>query len=79
MWHDSGLAIDINSLANPMSTSFRSNLPPRLIRIWEQHGFDWGGYYRSRPDAMHFEFADGVSDVDRYVRSARKLVRKHQR
>lgn len=77
--HGRGLAIDINSLANPMSTSFRSNLPPRLIRIWEQHGFDWGGYYRSRPDAMHFEFADGVSDVDRYVRSARKLVRKHQR
>lgn len=77
--HGRGLAIDINSLSNPMSKSFRSNLPPRLVRIWEQHGFDWGGYYRSTPDTMHFEFADNVDDVDRYFSSARKLVVKHER
>lgn len=77
--HGRGLAIDINSLSNPMSRTFRSNLPPRLIRIWEQHGFDWGGYYQSRPDTMHFEFADSPDDVDRYFASARKLVLKHER
>ncbi len=77
--HGRGLAIDINSLSNPMSYSFRSTLPPQLVRVWEQHGFDWGGYYKSRPDTMHFEFADNVKDVKRYAASARKLVIKHEK
>ncbi|MBK7721922.1 MAG: M15 family metallopeptidase [Austwickia sp.] len=77
--HGRGLAIDLNAGANPMGADLRSDLPPRLIRIWEQHGFDWGGYYRGRKDAMHFEFADHIDTVDRYFASARALVLKHER
>jgi hypothetical protein len=56
--HSWGLAIDINWDRNPMvSGSLVTDLPPQVVAIWKSLGFGWGGDYRTRKDAMHFEFA----------------------
>lgn len=70
--HSWGLAVDINSLANPMGTTFRSDLPPAVVAMWLSCGFDWGGYFRRRPDAMHFEYLGRPGDVARHLAVARK-------
>jgi hypothetical protein len=69
--HSWGLALDINSLTNPMGTTFRSNMPPAMVTMWWSCGFYWGGWYRSRPDAMHFEYIGRPGDVARHLAIAR--------
>lgn len=61
--HSWGLAIDINAPANPMGKTFRSDIPPGVVAMWWDCGFYWGGWYRTRPDAMHFEYVHRPSDV----------------
>lgn len=61
--HSWGLAVDINSLSNPMQSSFKSNIPPKVINAWEVCGFYWGGRYLNRPDAMHLEYIGRPQDV----------------
>jgi hypothetical protein len=62
--HSWGLAVDINSLANPMGSTFKSDIPPAVVAMWSASGFYWGGWYQQRPDAMHFEYVGRPSDVD---------------
>jgi hypothetical protein len=69
--HSWGLALDINSLTNPMGATFRSNLPPAVVAMWWSCGFFWGGWYRSRPDAMHFEYVGRPADVAGHLAIAR--------
>lgn len=54
--HSKGRAVDINWDRNPMQSSFRSDIPPTVVKMWEEAGFYWGGRYSSRPDTMHFEY-----------------------
>lgn len=56
--HSRGRAIDINWNQNPQSTTFRSELPPAVVKMWETHGFYWGGRYNppTKYDTMHFEY-----------------------
>lgn len=54
--HSWGLAVDLNAKTNPMGSTFRSDLPPAVVRMWLDCGWFWGGHYRQRPDAMHFEY-----------------------
>lgn len=55
--HSWGLAIDINWDRNPMVTGrLVTDMPPQMVAVWKRLGFGWGGDYRSRKDAMHFEF-----------------------
>jgi hypothetical protein len=61
--HSWGLAIDINAPSNPMGRTFRSDIPPGVVAMWWDCGFYWGGWYRTRPDAMHFEYVHRPSDV----------------
>jgi hypothetical protein len=61
--HSWGLAIDINSLSNPMQSTFKSNIPPNVVHDWEICGFYWGGRYLNRPDAMHFEHIGRPEDI----------------
>jgi hypothetical protein len=70
--HSWGLAVDINSLANPMGRTFVSNLPPAMVTMWTQCRFFWGGYYRGRPDAMHFEYMGRPGDVAADLATARQ-------
>lgn len=54
--HSWGLAVDLNSLANPMGPRLVTDMPRWLPALWKEHGFRWGGDYTRRKDAMHFEF-----------------------
>lgn len=50
--HAWGLAIDFNVHTNMYGDE--PELDPRIVEIFEGHGFNWGGHWRT-PDGMHFE------------------------
>jgi hypothetical protein len=57
--HSLGAALDFNAPANPLGTPpaetlMGSELGLGVVRIFERHGWTWGGRF-SRPDAMHFQ------------------------
>lgn len=63
--HSFGIAIDINTKyadywrwSKPLPTGdykYRNRIPLDIVRIFEKHGFIWGGrWYHS--DTMHFEY-----------------------
>jgi hypothetical protein len=52
--HAWGLAIDFNSIDNAFGK--RPVMDPRIVRIFERWGFEWGGHW-STPDGMHFQLA----------------------
>jgi hypothetical protein len=63
--HSWGLAIDLNSASNPLSSTWRATNPPWMVDLWESAGWNWGGRYpKSNPyDAMHFEYVARPGDV----------------
>jgi hypothetical protein len=72
--HSWGLAVDINSLTNPMQSTFKSDMPPAMVQMWEACGFYWGGRYRNRPDAMHYEYIFRPTDVAKHLTKARRYL-----
>lgn len=74
--HSWGLAVDLNSVANPMSSRFQSDIPPVVVHMWEACGFYWGGRYENRPDPMHFEYLGGPDDVMKDFHQAQKYLTK---
>jgi hypothetical protein len=52
-YHAYGAAIDINAPENPYGS--KPTMDPRIARIFEHWGFDWGGRFLI-PDGMHFEY-----------------------
>lgn len=59
--HAFGTAFDINARWNPLGAvpalAGREGSVRELVSIANEHGFCWGGHFRSRPDGMHFEVA----------------------
>ena len=53
--HAWGIAIDINT---------KSSYPPRVVEIFNDWGFAWGGTWTS-PDEMHFELRDLSASVSK--------------
>jgi hypothetical protein len=58
--HSFGLAIDLNAPENPLGASesktlFASDSP--VVTAFKQEGWVWGGDWRGRRDAMHFQCA----------------------
>ena len=53
--HAWGIAIDINT---------KSSYPPRVVQIFNDWGFAWGGTWTS-PDEMHFELRDLSDSVSK--------------
>jgi hypothetical protein len=51
--HSWGIAIDIDVGENAFGT--RPDQDPRVVEIFERHGFTWGGRWLL-PDGMHFEW-----------------------
>ena len=51
--HAYGAAIDINAPENPYGGT--PTMDPRIVKIFEHWGFDWGGDFLI-PDGMHFEY-----------------------
>jgi len=54
--HSWGLAVDLNAPANPMASVLKTDMPDWMPALWKEWGFGWGGDYRVRKDAMHYEF-----------------------
>jgi hypothetical protein len=55
--HAYGAAIDINAPENPYGST--PTMDPRIVQIFEDHGFIWGGNFLI-PDGMHFEYGTPV-------------------
>jgi D-alanyl-D-alanine carboxypeptidase/Putative peptidoglycan binding domain len=73
--HSWGLAVDLNSLKNPMGSTLVTNMPRWMPELWTDHGFRWGGSYNGRKDAMHFEFLGTPDDAHRQIaRTGRQAV-----
>ena len=54
--HAWALAVDINPAKNPFGTKLITDIPLAVRDIFKRHGFKWGGDYKSKKDAMHFEY-----------------------
>jgi hypothetical protein len=65
--HSWGLAVDLNSRANPLGSNLVTDMPRWLPALWKSFGFRWGGDYKGRKDAMHFEFMGTPADAARLV------------
>lgn len=52
--HAFGTAIDINAATNPLGGS--TDLPSNIGQLAANHGLEWGGNWKGRPDPMHFEY-----------------------
>jgi len=61
--HSWGLAIDIDATQFPLGS--RKRLPEWIVEKFREHGFEYGGNWRRRPDPMHFEFAGTPADARR--------------
>ena len=64
-----GLAVDINSLANPYQFPRRTDQPTWMPLLWNRYGFAWGGNYNDngrlgKADSMHYEFMGTPVDAD---------------
>lgn len=68
-YHSYGSAIDINPTENPdaRSSSGAAGYNPGgnyysvtedIVKIWERHGFFWGGYWSPAGDYMHFSYTN---------------------
>ena len=58
--HSYGIAIDINTDKSDYwrwskDGSYRNQIPEEIVRVFEKHGFIWGGRWISF-DTMHFEY-----------------------
>lgn len=64
--HAFGAAIDIDPVRNPLGAhpndTYMGSTPSggEVVRIFEKHGFLWGGKFRGRSDAQHFQFGTGL-------------------
>ena len=54
--HSWGAAIDLDPVHNGMGEHLWS-MPAAVVEIFEAQGATWGGHWKHRPDAMHFQFA----------------------
>jgi hypothetical protein len=65
--HSWGLAVDLNSLANPMGSRLVTDMPRWMPQLWTGHGFAWGGAYTVRKDAMHYEYVGTPEQLRRTI------------
>lgn len=63
--HSWGLAVDLNAPNNPMGSRLITDMPNWMFQLWEAHMFRCGARYKTRPDAMHYEFMGTPTDAKR--------------
>jgi hypothetical protein len=61
--HARGTAIDINAVHNPMGSTLRTDMPWWVPVVAKKWGLRWGGDYRTRKDAMHFEYIGTIDAI----------------
>lgn len=67
--HSWGLAVDFNAATNPYKSGpLVTDMPPNANAIANSLGMRWGGTYRNKKDAMHYEFMGTPEDADRIIR-----------
>lgn len=54
--HSFGVALDIDPATNPQGKPLRTDIPWYVRSLAASHGITWGGSWKRRPDAMHFEY-----------------------
>lgn len=58
--HSWGIALDINPGQNPYQSgkydAAQTDIPIKIIEIFNKHGFQWGGDWPGQRDPMHFEW-----------------------
>jgi D-alanyl-D-alanine carboxypeptidase len=73
--HAWGLAVDLNSLTNPMRSPLTTDMP-QWVRdeayLLGKYGLRWGGEYSGTPDPMHYEFMLTPAEADRIARELRE-------
>lgn len=57
--HSWGAAFDINWNTNPFSKTLVTDLPSEFVAQFTKRGWNWGGNWRSKKDAMHFQYCTG--------------------
>jgi len=83
--HSWGTADDINAPSNPYASvdwhsrnargtfpfglRLVTDIPEKVVALWEKYGYRWGGRYSTKPDPMHFEFMGTVSDARRLTQA----------
>lgn len=60
--HAYGNAIDINPAQNPMGPTLITDMPKNISDMAAKYGLTWGGDWKRRPDAMHFEWNGRTMD-----------------
>lgn len=70
--HSWGLAIDLNWDDNPQGAWTHSVIPPKVVAMWIDCGFGWGGFYKGTPDLMHFEYLGTPKSVAANAKKAAK-------
>jgi hypothetical protein len=55
--HAYGTAIDLNAGENALGVK-KGTMPQFVVDAFCRQGAMWGGWYKTRPDWMHFEFVD---------------------
>lgn len=54
--HSFGTTMDINWDTNPYTTANTHDLPPAVVDIFKNNGFEWGGDWSGSKDWMHFQY-----------------------
>jgi hypothetical protein len=58
--HSYGIAVDLDPDRNPLGRKWdecKTMMPSRVVDIFENAGWTWGGRWTGRPDCMHFQAA----------------------
>lgn len=76
--HAFGNAIDINPTENPMGPNLITDMPANVAELAKKHGLSWGGNWRSKKDAMHFEAPGGASTDSVYSQMASDAARQSE-
>lgn len=76
--HSWGIAIDLNSVANPNTHDGRihTDMPKWVVDAARRWGFEWGGDYRgTTKDPMHFEVMKSRAATQQFVRDLMKFFK----
>ena len=69
--HSWAVAVDLNWIENPYTTSGQHTIPDVVAAVWKLYGFAWGGNYKGpKKDWMHFEFMGTPADAAERAQAA---------